>query len=431
LNNLIRFIHISDIHFGSLSKKRDGIFKTSFSDWFQFLIDFIEDNYLIKNINTFLLISGDLISKSEHENFENEYLQRFLKIFYENKIPIIICNGNHDLDRKKINEGAQFNDFNDFMRKNESNFRINLSRDFNDNQISYYHSEETNLLFIAVNSCQNIEIKYKDEQLKNEIHDPDILLDEKFLDIGIISYATISKFFKELSEKFSEEYFKVMNKFIISHHTMNQTMLETSTFELLKKYNVQLIFSGHQHEYDFIPKKGIFNYVSGSLAGNYETRADLINLKIVENQFNVYDINFKERKIIPQLVYYGKDKKWITETKYEDVKEIELSQIYTFDYWSKNNSFTENIIKQLKEKNIKTVYVEENSYPPYYLKDSNNIFYNCCLLKNEDRQLEANEIYNYLQDNLSLIEQKSLPIMIINNTNKFQRQFPKQFTINK
>ena len=95
----------------------------------------------------------------------NNYLKLLLKIFIDNKIPICISNGNHDLDREAIIKNRQFEAYTKFVKKNKKKFQIQLSKKFKVNQACYYYLKEYNSLFISTNSCKNIEKKLIDDEL--------------------------------------------------------------------------------------------------------------------------------------------------------------------------------------------------------------------------------------------------------------------------
>ncbi|MFX0075510.1 MAG: metallophosphoesterase family protein, partial [Candidatus Hermodarchaeota archaeon] len=241
MNKKFSILHFSDLHFGELSVQQMGKYKTSFDDFFYYFLKKVQG--IIDDKSTDLvIISGDLTSRGKKKDLHNHFLMKFLDVFIENKVPIITCNGNHDLSREKIELGGQFDFYQEFINENKDRFQCELSKHFDINQISYVFLDSLNCLFFSINSCRNIENRFLDS--KNEIHDKD------YTDVGIFSAKELDLFLEEIRDKFGNRYHS-MNIFLVSHHPMRRFSESIYSIKCLSERNISIVFSGHEHNYEF------------------------------------------------------------------------------------------------------------------------------------------------------------------------------------
>lgn len=432
INDIIyNIIHISDLHFGDNSIAKESDFRTSFQDFYSLLKDTIKkviSEYLIKLV----MISGDITSKGKVDDLHNEYLKDFLQIFFENKIPICIANGNHDLNRDSIESNSQFDDFIKFMKKNEKKFNIKLSKNFKENQASFEYLREYNSIFITINSCKNIEKRFIDEEIKKfNVIDINKYLDKKYLDVGVLSRKDLSELIKELEKIYDRRVFDYMNKFLICHHPLENLVKDKKSINFLEENKINLIFSGHKHDYYYWSNQVIQNVGAGSLLADINSRKDFISLNQIPIQFNIYQINLSKETITPIVFFYNKNCKWELEVK--EIISFNVIQYYPIEQWYELHQIRENKRKKLNEYKIVNVYQEkkERSGPPLTFFDSKGKMYKCFLVKEIDTQGYIDQIKNWYINNYNSIKSGKIRLLIVKNTsdNRFLSQLPIDYVI--
>ncbi len=270
----MKILHISDFHFGDSSIKQDTIYPTIPDDYLYKLQKFIKLNLDLPDI---VIFTGDLISKGKIADLKRPTILDFLKKFTDNSIPILICNGNHDLVEDDIKNKTQFIDFNNFILEHQKELGINISEDFYENQASYIDFPRYNTLFISLNSCHNI-ITNKEQDFKKP---------------ATISYKLTDKFFNELRKKI--KFFSYRNKVVIIHHPLEKLKDHLDSIKLLKENDVKIVFAGDSHKYSYIRYEGIIGITAGTIFGSNSIKWDQLNLTMQPNQFNYYSYDFKRK----------------------------------------------------------------------------------------------------------------------------------------
>lgn len=114
----MKILHISDLHFRSKDAASQSI-----------IVEKLIKNLIDKETKIdFFLFTGDVVFSGEnYSDFEQAYEQFFKKIGTALALPkknLIVCPGNHDVDRKKVSLPIK-----DFIRKFKTNEEINLFSD--------------------------------------------------------------------------------------------------------------------------------------------------------------------------------------------------------------------------------------------------------------------------------------------------------------
>lgn len=260
----MNILHITDLHYNSESYEKNT--------QNNMIISFL--SYL-KNIDKeidLVIFSGDLVNKGDDLNdffkaqelFLNE-ISKILKIPLNN---IILCAGNHDMDRSfksKSLENRFENEITDldklysFFKENDNDFKNSLKTTENYNSFinDFYEKSENNI----INELCTVHKRTIDNK-----------------DIGIISINSSWRSVDDTSNGkllfpthlLEEALFEIKNykcKFVVLHHPIhwfkdfNQSKLQ----ELIYK-NCNIMFSGHIHESEitthYKQNNGIFAHVS-------------------------------------------------------------------------------------------------------------------------------------------------------------------------
>lgn len=463
--------HTSDLHFGQSSIANDSNFPEAFESFFSLLMEVIEEVIEKFQIRLFI-ISGDIISKGETNQFEDKKLIQILKLFKKKNIPICIANGNHDLILDSIQKGSQFQDFTQFIYNNKNLIGSNLSNDFKNNQSSYVFFEEINAIFIALNSCKYIQKRTILEDIKSDkiegikydlikefsnneknLNDaPDSLsfileigekyeknikeilsqfLKKEYMDVGVLSRRNLANIFKELIEEYGKVRFEQMNKIIICHHPISLLKKDKMSLNFLKDNNVNIIFSGHEHDYYYDPLPPIQNFGAGSILANIESRYSNFDLGENPPQFNVYCINIPNQIEISKY-YYTKNRNWALDAK-EYPKDIKFKFGTTINNWIKINKINNKIERELKKKKIDYVFCDEKEFEPNltFFNEGQNVFQGF-LINDTDSPLYVDRIKEWLLKNYEThIENINSNFLLIKNTDKFNIQLPLEYLISK
>ena len=422
-------LHFSDLHFGKNSLLSDSKGIEVFDDFFlktKELFTNIINDMKIKAV----VLTGDISSRGEKKHYGDRYMDDLLRIFSDKKIPIIICNGNHDLDRDLINKKKQFSFFFEFISTKIDLLNIDLFEKFNENQAMYLFLKEFNTLFIALNSCKYIEEKLIDEKIKEKIQDKNelnIYLNQENLNFGRIKRSDVENCFNELENTFGKKRLKYMNKILICHHGLEFLQKSKDSIDFIVEKGFKLILSGHIHEYkkQFYNKK-IMGLVSGSFLSNKDSRSDSINLDVHKLQFNTYKIDVTNGKIIPNVYSFEYTKGWNYEEKqdesidmyivYEDLKKWEVDIKCKVD-----NSIFENTKYIVK--------TQKNNYQ-YICYDNNEEETYVWIINEHDTQIFVDSIKDWIINNFDKIIDGTVNILILNRTNSYKMQLPKQYLIN-
>lgn len=315
--SIYNILHFSDLHFGEQSIQIKAKFKYDFDNYFRILENTIKD-IVNDNISTKLvIISGDIGSKGDIPR-QDRYFDIFFEIFSEKKIPIITCLGNHDLIQEEIDKEKQFKIYVDLINSikiflgyntTERSYIYKLSHNFSENQASYIYLKEMNSIFISLNSCKNIELRpimdKKGKSVKNK--DSNIQYMQEFLNVGILTIEDLEGLISEIKSEVGEKNYNKSIKFLICHHNIIEKE-SLIILKFLKKNNIRIIFSGHEHQYFCLPDKHklkLINFIAGSPFLKTEERSKNIDFLTYPLQFVRYQLNFNLNTISSYVYEYN------------------------------------------------------------------------------------------------------------------------------
>lgn len=260
----MNILHVTDLHYNSQSFQ-----KFTQSNMIDKLFDYLES--LNKKIDL-VIFSGDLVYKgndyAEFEKVQSEFIERLCNSLNISAQNIILCAGNHDMDRTYKSKSLE-NRFD-----NEITSLDKLYNFFKDKDLDYQNSIKTTENY---NKFINNFYDTNDSNIINElycVHKRNIC----GKDLAIISLNSSWRSVDDSSNGkllfpihlIEEALFEVKDmqcKFLVLHHPIhwfrdyNQAKLQ----ELIYK-NCNIMFSGHIHESEitthYKQKNGIFAHVS-------------------------------------------------------------------------------------------------------------------------------------------------------------------------
>ena len=338
----MKILHISDFHFGNSSIKQDTIYPTIPDDFLYKTQKFMKTQLELPDL---VIFTGDLISKGKTANLKSPIILDFLKYFTHNNIPILVCNGNHDLVEGNIMTKTQFIDFNNFIMQHHKEFGINISENFNENQASYIDFPRYNILFISLNSCHNI-ITNKDQDFKK---------------LATITYKLTDEFFNELKKKV--KYFFYRNKFVIIHHPLEKLKKHIDSIKILKENNVKVVFAGDSHKFSNTKYDGINGITAGTLFGSNSIKWDQLNLIMHPNQFNYYNLDHDKDCIkISQFIVDNESSNWIL--KKQLLLDLQILKGWNLKDWYKYLGINKQVEK-LEAKSIDFIFEDVSKEADY------------------------------------------------------------------
>ncbi len=392
----MKILHISDFHFGNRSIKQDTIYSTIPGDFLYKTQKFMKKQLELPDI---VIFTGDLILKGKTVDLKSPIILDFLKYFTHNNIPILICNGNHDLVEDNIANKSQFLDFNNFIKKNHKEFGINISKKFYENQASYIDFPRYNVLFISLNSCHNI-ITNKEQDFKKP---------------ATISYKLTDEFFNELKKKV--KYFFYRNKFVIIHHPLEKLKEHIDSIKILKENDVKVVFAGDSHKFSNTKYDGIKGITSGTLFGSNSIKWDKLNLIMQPNQFNYYNLdNEKDCIEISQFIVDNESSNWILNKQL--LLDLHILKGWNLKDWYKYLGINKQV-KKLEAKSIEFIIEDVSKEADYigFTKKLNRIkiFY----FEREEQQKV--KVIKYLYRDQQL-KRENHDFIVIDKTNKLKGQ---------
>lgn len=398
----MKILHLSDFHIGNGSLREDTPFPSVAEDYLYETKRYLQNSVDLPDL---LIFTGDLVSKGETSQLNDPMILNFLNQFIEKKVPILLCNGNHDLKMDKIEEKGQFVDYTEFVQKLKKRFRIDLSKNFKKNQASFIDFPGENILFISLNSCHNI-----------------INSKEKKSQPATLPLKLTDEFFLELKNSIKD--FNFRNKFVVIHHPIEQLKDHHNAINLLKRYNVNLIFSGHYHKFSKIKIENITGLTAGTIYGSNEKKWDALNLKMHPNQFNFYNINVLEKKVsIFQHTKNLETAEW--EKNQKITLELDLRRTWNLSGWC-NYLKINPVVKQLKDKKIQRIFEDTSKHSDFLGITTQNNIIKIFVLKREN-QLKVNSIKSFIKNRFVKKEKKNL--IIIDKTGKLKGQLPSEIII--
>ncbi|KKN28880.1 hypothetical protein LCGC14_0849680 [marine sediment metagenome] len=392
----MKILHISDFHFGNNSIQQDTIYPTIPDDFLYKTQKFMKTQLELPDL---VIFTGDLISKGKIADLKSPIILDFLKYFTHNNIPILICNGNHDLDENNIENKNQFVDFNNFILEHQKELGINISENFYENQASYMDFPRYNTLFISLNSCHNI-ITNKEQDFKKP---------------ATISYQLTDEFFNELRQKI--KYFFYRNKFVIIHHPLEKLKEHIDSIKILKKNNVKVVFAGDSHKFSKTNYDGIYGITAGTLFGSNSIKWDQLNLIMQPNQFNYYNLDSENDSIkISQFIVDNEFSNWIL--KKQLILDLDILQGWNLKDWYKYLGINK-LLEKLEAKSVEFIFQDGSKEADYIgitsELNSIKIFY---LDREEQQKVEVIK-YIYREQQL---KKKNHDFIVFDKTKKLKGQ---------
>jgi hypothetical protein len=260
----MNILHLTDLHYNS-----DSYEKFTQDQMIEKLLNFLLD--LNKKIDL-VIFSGDLVFKGndikDFENARNEFLDKLCDKLKLNNSDIILCPGNHDMDRTYKSESLE-EKFDSKIKDSDSLYQFFKIQDY-DFKTSIKTTENYNL-FIKEYYKNINEIKI------NELYS----IHKKKIDGSEIGILSINSAWRSIDDKsngkllfprflLEEALYELKQtecKFIVLHHPIhwfkdfNQSELQNLIFK-----SCNIMFSGHIHESEitthYKQNNGIFAHVA-------------------------------------------------------------------------------------------------------------------------------------------------------------------------
>ncbi|MDM1328762.1 metallophosphoesterase [Myroides odoratimimus] len=290
-------LHISDLHV-SLDIKYDGEVKnhdsylsaTEEKDssllFIERFIEFVKGQTEGKTI--YLLITGDITDWGEQKEFEfaEKYLNKIISEIGINKENILLIPGDHDLNRRAIenqlaqNSSSTIEEINDAKFLNFKNFyKSFLSKDFHPNSVVIDNLIiEEKLQLIGINSSHKIDLKQKEAKI------------------------SIEKFEEELKELIGNNELK---NIICCHHNVVSSYEDKKSgqwdvnnrlrfLSKLQELSINFIFSGNEHTSSL--EKHDINEILISDSGP-------LSSKTYDSAFKIYEFISTEDIVLTNNIY--------------------------------------------------------------------------------------------------------------------------------
>ncbi len=295
-DDYIRVLHISDIQEGYFGIKED-LKKEDPENWqnkYNLLLNDLKNQF--KKIHSerpvdIIVISGDLASKGIEDDYSNltrEFIPIMEEVFFLGNNPVpknnwLLAPGNHDVHRGKNDD--RFNEYISFCQQNGFHLRFELNNPF-----SIFD------LISVTNESNNIKIEF--------------LLCNSCLDIYDKDTGNQAKLSKDYFYHFEDNLDLHTLKILICHHRLIEisSNKRDHCLQELRDRNVLLALVGDFHESTkYVDKINGIKFIStGALLAKKSER--MAGTDVINREFNVYDINLKERNIIWST--YIKSNRW-------------------------------------------------------------------------------------------------------------------------
>ncbi|GAB6181756.1 metallophosphoesterase [Desulfotomaculum defluvii] len=252
----IKIVHISDLHFGSKWPFKEIEILSSLNE----LIEEINCNEL------FLLITGDVSFQGNSDSYRDA--QRFFNTLLSKNIirrkNILLCPGNHDIIKGKLN-------FQDFDVFSYSLRRDNVFTFSNKNNV-LYNTQECS--FLGINSAYKFDYTYGivdiDSIEENLRANKGTLEEPNRIRIAFLHHSLINQFEGDISS--------VRNAYKL--------------FLLLDKYDFDFIFHGHQHSNQILPIGKNKIYCFGARTLSFPSEGYVNGLNVYDIDLNAFELNY-------------------------------------------------------------------------------------------------------------------------------------------
>ncbi|MEH2178473.1 metallophosphoesterase [Nostoc sp.] len=340
-DNQIRILHLSDIHLGTSAQAQQ---------YFTQLAGDLTQNLHLKQLN-YLVISGDITNRSTQQEYEAafELVDKLVKRYRLVSNQIIIVPGNHDLNWK-LSEAAYLHSWADtrpnplpegryidlgrwgalICNEDEYQKRFSYFNDYfykrifgesypleYDRQAILHPCPEDKILFLALNSCWEIDHEYKNRS-------------------GIHPNAIANALDKILTENYNG-----WLKIAVWHHPVNgfQSMKNIGFLEQLAVNGFQLGIHGHIHEakdenFKYDTGRGLRIIAAGTFGAPAKEQVTGIPL-----QYNLLTLNPESGVLTVETRKKEKvDGAWSADARWGDKNQPMPN--YTIELQYSGNSFT-------------------------------------------------------------------------------------------
>jgi len=250
----MKFLHCSDIHLGRRPVGARGEYSNKrFEDYFNAFKNVVEDA-VNKKIDAFI-IAGDLFDRKELVPEVLEKTEKILSVLKENKIPLVLIEGNHD----NIVNGKEFDSWIIYLEKKEY-----LKRPY-----CYFENDKYHFVPIDVNGYKFYGCGYP----------------------GSFVNETLKELSKELKKHKNDKNIIMVHTAISSGDFLPGTV-EKETIDVLSN-KCLYIAGGHFHSFNTYPKEDPFFFIPGSL--EYWDVAEASDAK----GYIIFDTDTREYKFYP------------------------------------------------------------------------------------------------------------------------------------
>ena len=284
---MINILHISDIHFGWNKPEEDGVVLDAF---FEDLKNTMQKN---KGDENYCIISGDLVFKGcdehEYQQFYSQFIGKLIQIIPLNNIMVVA--GNHDLNRKWVEDNIE--------KHREDIYKNRTEVEFND----YMKEEDCQLLkkFIPFNRfCKEIICSPEFDitgYYRNITSDISIfMLNSALCSSGsaddIVDEGHLAVETRKLNDWISQN--KERTKVLVMHHPIAH-LKENYQDEIISmcKNGIDYVFAGHLHNQNVYQiDNGAKVFISPQL---YSRKADVNGYSIIRfDKGTLIEIVYKE-----------------------------------------------------------------------------------------------------------------------------------------
>lgn len=371
----ITLIHISDIHYEFNEPENQGLIINSFFTDLDTQLDTANRD------NTFCVISGDLVNKGNSDKIYDDFFNNFiLKISKRVPIQNIFCiPGNHDLNRKEIEENLKEHD-------------EVIEKEFNETEFNNFVKEEDNLVHKKFKYYKKFYLEKLHSSNFNlngfsEIIAPEITL--YFLNCSLLSYGGLNAINDKgrlkietsgLNEWINDN--QGRTKILVMHHPFEYlTSFARRELSSMLKNGIDIIISGHIHNQELH-----HSYVSDSEGLIKLGSPQLFSDKPDLNGYSLISFENKKIKSITYREWVSRQRKFMVGQNFSGTENgkwhFTRNEITTDDFISMK--LKSNFQKAMKSYSQTPTWVER-----YFTKNSPN-----STTKTEGKKLDYINILN-------------------------------------
>lgn len=369
MNSII--LHISDLHV-SLDKKiggkineHDSYLDTSSNEepsnlFIEKFISTIKRDFL--NLKIYLLITGDTTNGGEIKEFKyaGKFLDRIITQLKIKKENILLIPGDHDINRRSIenllekNENSSFEEINEAKYKNFSKFYFELlNKDFDANKVIFDTLViEKSFSLLGINSCTKLDLTNKVGNV------PTIKFETELLALSLPkSYKKIACFHHNLTSSFEDK-----------NNGQWDSANRQAFLNKLLNLGIEFIFTGNEHT----------NSCKSINFGEFTTSdSGCLTSKKYDTTFKVYKVLLTDDIVLKNSIY-SLQKTNGNDSSYEwDVRtNSTFKQPEEFTIFRKEPPKLDDEITEIPDIEPTQLSSETNKSISSFKNGSNNIYYN-------------------------------------------------------